>query len=102
AKYHRIPSEYAAQSYDAAMLIASALAKTGGDVSDLQALRTAVAAADFKPVRGNLSFNTNQFPIQDFYAFKVVKGAEGNATLKTVSKVLKNSKDAYYQECKRS
>lgn len=101
AKYHRIPSEYAAQSYDAAMLIDSALAKTGGNVSDLPALRKAIRAADFKSVRGNFSFNTNQFPIQDFYAFEVVKDSDGNATLKTVSKVLKDSKDAYYKECKR-
>ncbi|KAB0620574.1 ABC transporter substrate-binding protein [Castellaniella defragrans] len=101
AKYHRIPSEYAAQSYDAAQLIASALAKTGGNVADREAFKKALSAADFKSVRGNFSFNTNQFPIQDFYAFKVVKDAQGNATLQTVTKVLENSKDAYYQECKR-
>lgn len=102
AKYHRIPSEYAAQSYDAAMLIGSALAKTKGDTSNLQALRKAIAAADFKSVRGHFRFNTNQVPVQDFYVFEVVKDAQGNATLKTVDKVLKDSKDAYYKECKRS
>ncbi|OWT61795.1 ABC transporter substrate-binding protein [Candidimonas nitroreducens] len=102
AKYHRIPSEYAAQSYDAAMLIGSALAKVKGDTGNLQALRKAIDAADFKSVRGHFRFNTNQFPIQDFYVFKVVKDAQGNATLKTEAKVLKDSKDAYYKECKRS
>ncbi len=101
AKYHRIPSEYAAQSYDAALLIGSALAKTGGDVKDQTAFRKALANADFNSVRGHFKFNTNQFPIQDFYVFKVVKGSDGQATLQTVSKVMTDSKDAYYQECKR-
>lgn len=100
AKYKRIPSEYAAQSYDAALLIASALAKTQGNVSDREAFKKALSAADFKSVRGNFSFNSNQFPIQDFYVFKVVKGDAGQATLQTVAKVLEHSKDAYYQECK--
>lgn len=99
AKYDRLPSEYAAYSYDAAQLIGSALNKTGGDVSDLAALKKAVAAADFTSVRGDFSFNTNHFPIQDFYVFEVVKGDAGNAVLSVVTKALDDAKDSYYQQC---
>ncbi|HEY9278860.1 MAG TPA: ABC transporter substrate-binding protein [Eoetvoesiella sp.] len=101
-KYKRIPSEYAAQSYDAALLIDSALTKTNGKVSDLKALTAALKAADFDSVRGNFKFNSNQFPIQDFYVFEVVKDAQGNATLKTESKVVTDGKDAYFSACKLS
>ena len=51
-KYGREPSLYAAQSYDAARLIASALKKTGGEVKDKTAFRAALKAADFDSVRG--------------------------------------------------
>jgi len=99
AKYKRIPSEYAAQSYDAALLIDSALAKVKGNVKDTKALTAAMRAADFNSVRGKFKFNTNQFPIQDFYVFSVVKDAQGNTTLKTVSKTLTDARDAYYGDC---
>ena len=46
AKYGRFPSFYAAQSYDAIMLIASAVKAVGGDMSDKDAVRAALA----KPV----------------------------------------------------
>lgn len=99
AKYKRVPSEYAAQSYDAALLIDSALAKTKGSTSDRKALAAALKAADFKSVRGNFKFNTNQFPIQDMYVFEVVKDGRGGSTLKTVSKVMPNSGDSYVGAC---
>lgn len=99
AKYHRLPSEYAAYSWDAAQLIGSALKKTGGDVKDLSKLRAAVDAADFKSVRGSFRFNTNHFPIQNFYVFNVVKAAGGHAVLDPVEEILKDAKDSYYGQC---
>lgn len=99
ARYKRIPSEYAAQSYDAALLIESALAQTKGKVSDRKALGAALQKADFESVRGNFKFNSNHFPIQDFYVFEVIKDGKGNATLKTVSKVLADARDAYFGDC---
>jgi branched-chain amino acid transport system substrate-binding protein len=98
AKYKRTPSEYAAQSYDAALLIDSALRKTKGS-TDKATLQTALKAADFKSVRGTFSFGANNFPVQDFYVFEVAKDAKGNANLKTVSKQLTAHKDAYVGEC---
>lgn len=99
AKYKRIPSEYAAQTYDAVMLIDSALAKTKGNVSDVKALAAAMRAADFPSVRGKFKFNTNNFPVQDFYVFEVVKDAQGQATLKTIGKPLVDAADAYVAQC---
>jgi branched-chain amino acid transport system substrate-binding protein len=98
-KYNRIPSQYAAQSYDSALLIDSALKKTGGKVSDKNALTAALRAADFKSVRGNFRFNKNGFPIQDMHVFEVAKDAQGRVSLKTSSTPLKDLADPYVNEC---
>ena len=99
AKYKRLPSLYAAQSYDAAQLLNSALAKTGGKVDNMEALRTALKAADFKSVAGPFKFNTNQFPIRNFYRVDVAKDASGQAVFVNKGVVLKDHADAYYKEC---
>ena len=99
-KYGRIPSQYAAQSYDAALLLDSAIAKVKGNVGDKKAFQAALKAADFKSVRGNFKFNNNGFPIQDQYVFEVAKDAKGRVSLKTIGSPLKDHKDAYYTQCK--
>ena len=101
-KYNRIPSQYAAQSYDAALLLDSAIGKVKGNVADKKAFQAALRAADFKSVRGNFKFNNNGFPIQDQYIFEVAKDAKGRVSLKTVATPLKDHKDAYYTQCKLS
>lgn len=98
-KYNRIPSQYAAQAYDSALLIDSALRKTGGKADDKDAFRKALKAADFKSVRGNFKFGNNHFPIQDMYAFEVAKDDKGRVSLKTIAKPLPNHQDAYHTEC---
>jgi branched-chain amino acid transport system substrate-binding protein len=98
-KYGRIPSQYAAQSYDAALLLDSAIAKVKGNVADKPAFMAALKAADFKSVRGNFKFNNNNFPIQDMYVFEVAKDAKGRVNLKTVATPLKDHQDAYHTQC---
>jgi branched-chain amino acid transport system substrate-binding protein len=98
--YGRIPSQYAAQSYEAALLIDSALKKTKGNVADKKALRDALRAADYPSLRGSYKFGVNGFPIQDFYAFEVAKDANGRVSLKTIATVFKDHQDAYVSECK--
>ena len=100
AKYKRIPSQYAAQGYDAAQLIDAALTKTGGKVDDKKALLAAFRTAGFASVRGDFKFNTNQFPIQDLHIFEAVKDTQGRMTLKTVATPLKADKDAHAEKCK--
>ncbi len=99
AKYKRIPSQYAAQSYDAAQLLDAALAKVGGKVDDKKALMAALRTASFKSVRGDFKFNTNQFPIQDLHIFEAVKDSQGRLTLKTVATPLKSDQDAFADKC---
>jgi len=99
AKYKRIPSQYAAQSYDAAQLLDSAIRKVGGKVEDKAAFRAALRAAEFQSVRGTFRFNTNQFPVQDFHIFEAVKDGQGRMTLKTLETPLKEDRDAYFERC---
>ncbi|MGB6242223.1 MAG: ABC transporter substrate-binding protein [Castellaniella sp.] len=99
-KYNRIPSQYAAQSYDSALLIDSALQKTGGKIDDKQAFRDALRAADYASVRGAYKFNVNGFPIENFYAFEVAKDAQGRVSLKTIAQPLTDHADAYAGNCK--
>jgi branched-chain amino acid transport system substrate-binding protein len=98
-KYGRIPSNFAAQSYDAAQLLDSAIAKVGGKVADKKAFAAALKAADFRSVRGGFRFNTNHFPLHDMHVFEVVKDGGGRYTLKTIATPMKSQPDAYYQQC---
>jgi len=98
-KYNRIPTLFAAQSYDAAQLIDSALAKTKGNVDNKDALRAALKAADFASVRGKFKFANNQFPIQDYFIQQVATDAKGRVNLKTVATPLKDFTDDYAAKC---
>lgn len=98
-KYNREPSLYAAQSYDAARLIGSALQKTQGNVTDKAALRAALKAADFQSVRGYFAFNTNQFPIAPFYRVDVVKDAGGKVAFANKGTIFERSKDSFAGQC---
>jgi branched-chain amino acid transport system substrate-binding protein len=98
-KYNRTPSLYAAQSYDAAMLINAALTKTGGKADNRDTLRAALKSSEFKSVAGPFRFNTNQFPIRNFYRVDVAKDASGQAVFVNKGVVLKDHADAYHKEC---
>ena len=99
-EYGRLPSLYAAQGYDAALLIDSAVRDSNGQLSDKPAVRKALQAAKFESVRGPFKFNKNQFPIQDYYLRVIVKDAKGRVTNRTLGVVLKNHSDAYAGSCK--
>ena len=97
-KYNRFPSLYAAQSYDAAMLLNSALLKTQGKL-DREPFRAALKQANFKSVAGPFKFNNNQFPIRNFYRVDVAKDSSGQAALVNKGVVLKDHADAYASQC---
>jgi branched-chain amino acid transport system substrate-binding protein len=99
-KHNRIPSQYAAQAYDSALLLDAALRKTGGKANDRKALQAAIRSADFKSLRGSFRFNRNGYPIQDFYAFEVARDTTGEVSLKTLGVSLRNHQDAYVKDCK--
>ncbi len=87
AKYGHMPSNFAAQSYDAPAVIAAGLKATGGKVDDTAVLARAMRKAPLDSVRGNLKYNVNGFPIQPFYKAVVVKGGDGKPGLKIESKI---------------
>ncbi|MFK7901915.1 MAG: ABC transporter substrate-binding protein, partial [Nitratireductor sp.] len=96
AEYDRLPSLYASQGYDTANLIISAMGKA--KVSDQDAFRKALEAADFNSVRGAFKFGSNHHPIQDIYVREVIK--EGDVfTNKIIAKGLSNHTDAYAADC---
>ena len=68
----QVPAHYAAQAYDALNLIAAGIRAAKGDVSNIDAVRKGMEEADFDSVRGKIKFGKNHFPIQNFYARKVV------------------------------
>lgn len=98
-KHKRIPSQYAAQGYDSALLLDSAIAKVKGNVGDKPAFMAALKAADFKSVRGPFKFNHNNFPIMDMPVLQVAKDDKGRVSLKTLNFPLRNHQDAYHQSC---
>jgi len=98
--YHRPATYYSSQGYDTALAIGAALKATGGKLDDTNALRQAMLKADFKSVRGSFKFGPNQHPIQDWYALKAEKGADGKLELVTKSKILSDHSDAYAKDCK--
>src|SRR5690606_26294220 len=72
-KYDRMPSAYAAFSYDAAMLLNAAVKSLNGDVSDKKAFSKAIKNAKFESVRGDFKFGKNNYPVQNYHIFKVVQ-----------------------------
>lgn len=99
-EYKRIPSLYASQGYDAAMLMDSAVRQTRGNLADKAALRKALEAAQFASVRGKFRFNANHYPIQDYYLRVVRKDEKGRITNKLMGTIFTDHADAYVGECK--
>lgn len=99
AAYHAVPGSYAMQGYDALQLIDSALAKTGGSTADKAKLHAALHAADFASPRGKFRFNTNGYPIQDFYLVKAAKRPDGLYETEIVEKVFSDWADEFAASC---
>ena len=99
AAYKSVPGTYAFQAYDAAMLIDSAVKAAKGDMADKDVVKAALKKAEFTSLRGNFKFNTNGYPIQDFYLVKVAKRADGKFETQIDKKVFENYADRYAKEC---
>lgn len=99
-KYGYIPGSYAMQAYDTASLLDSAIAKTGGDLSDKDAIRAAIREADFTSLRGDFAFNNNHYPVQDFHMLDIVKRDDGKFHTSFVRTVAEDYADSFSQDCK--
>lgn len=100
-KYGRVPSHYAAVGFDTAKLLDIAVRKVKGNTSDKAAFAAAVksAGAELKSVRGPFRFNSNNMPVQNYYAFQTVKDG-GNVTVKQLGTPLQEHQDVYVAQCK--
>jgi branched-chain amino acid transport system substrate-binding protein len=100
-KFGYTPSFYGAQSYDAIMLIDSAVRGTKGNLKDTKALVAEMRKANYNSVRGKFQFNNNQHPIQDFYLLQAVKANnKDGVAMHIVQKAFEKHQDAYHQDCK--
>jgi len=98
--YGKMPVFYGAQSYDGIMLIDSAVRAVKGDLANKKGMIAAMRKANFNSTRGKFSFNTNHFPIQNFYLLKTVAGPAGQDPVMEIQKaVFTNHKDSYAKEC---
>jgi branched-chain amino acid transport system substrate-binding protein len=98
-EYNRLPTIYASQGYDTALLIDAAVREVKGKVENVEAVRKALRAAKFDSVRGAFKFNKNQYPIQNYYLRVIAKDAKGRLVNKTIGTVFKDRGDAYVQDC---
>ena len=98
-EYKRLPAMFAAQAFDAALMIDTAVKGLKGKVEDKEALRKALKSAKFDSTHGPFKLNTNQYPIQNYYLRVVGKDAQGRLVNKTLATVFKDHGDAYVQDC---
>ena len=101
AKFGGMPSHFAAQSYDAARLLAAGLRKTEGKIpeGDMLPLVKAMRKVEYPSIRGPYAYNVNGVPIQNFYKREVVLGQDGKPTIRTVGAVFEKQKDSYWTKC---
>jgi len=100
-EYKRTPTLYASQGYDDAQLIDATIRATKGNLADKDALRRAMRTAKFDSVRGPFKFNTNQYPIQNYYVRTVGSDGHGGLINKSFNDpILRDHGDAYVQACK--
>lgn len=99
-EYGRIPTLYASQGYDAAMLLDGAVRDVKGKLEDKEAFRKALRAANFKSVRGNFKFNNNQYPIQSYYLRVIGRDKQGRIANKTLKTILTDYHDPFASACK--
>ena len=98
--YGRLPSLYASQGYDAALLIDAAVRDVKGNLADKAAVRKALERAGFKSVRGTMKFNANHYPVQNYYLRVISRDAQGRIGNKTIGTIFDNHADAYVAQCR--
>jgi branched-chain amino acid transport system substrate-binding protein len=97
-KYHRLPTQYAAQAYDGVMLLDAGIRARGGNLDDRKGLIAEMHKANFQSVRGSFQFNNNNFPIQNMYKLTVVE-KDGKPAIEGTGVVVKDMEDAYHAAC---
>ncbi len=99
-EYGRLPSLYASQGYDTALLIDAAVRDSKGKLDDKGLVKKTLEAKRFKSVRGDFKFNSNHYPVQNYYLRVIGRDAQGRVTNKTMGTVFTEHADAYVAQCK--
>lgn len=98
AKYGRLPSDYAAASYDMINQLKAAVDELGGNTADTAKLSAALREANYQSVRGvKYKIGKNGFPLDRFVAVEVTGGPEWSLRSKEV--VLENTPDPHEADC---
>jgi branched-chain amino acid transport system substrate-binding protein len=100
ARFKRTPSMFAAQGYDAAVLLDQGIARAGASWTKAAELAKALRVGRFNSVRGEIGFGANGFPIQDYSVWKVVRDRDGRLTFAFERAILKAHQDVYVEKCK--
>ena len=100
AEHGRLPTLYASQGYDAALLIDAAVTAAGGKIEDKAAFREALRTVKAPTTRGEYRFGNNHYPIQNYYLREVAKNADGSVSNRFAGVVMENHADAYAADCK--
>ncbi|MDB5594625.1 MAG: transporter substrate-binding protein [Hyphomicrobiales bacterium] len=98
--YGRIPSPYAALAYDTTRLLDAAIKSIDGKIENKPAFRKALENVKFDSIRGSFKFNSNHFPIQNYYLVQIDKDAKGRPVAALRSTIKEGLTDAYSGECK--
>lgn len=99
AKHGQKPSNYAAQAYDGARILAATMKAMGGKFEDSLAIMKAMRKVTYDSVRGPYTYNVNGMPIQNFYKQEVIKGADGKPDIVTRGIINAAYKDSYWEQC---
>ncbi|TVR57875.1 MAG: ABC transporter substrate-binding protein [Candidatus Competibacteraceae bacterium] len=97
--YGRLPTLYASQGYDAALLLDAAVGAVEGRIDDKDAFRAALRTVEAPSTRGAYRFGNNHYPIQSYYLRQVVKQEDGGARNQYVGKIMDDHADAYAKDC---
>ena len=98
--YGTIPSPYAALAYDTTRLLDAAVKGVDGKIEDKKAFQKALENVKFESIRGSFKFNSNHFPVQNYYLVQIEKDAKGRSVAALKSTVKEGLTDAYAGECK--
>ncbi len=97
--YGRLPSLYAAEGYDAAMLLDSALKAVDKKFTQGDLFRAALRRADFASTRGSFRFDTNQFPIQSYLVRQVTTDGRDQLVDEQRGVLVRDLRDGHAAEC---
>lgn len=99
ARYGRLPSNYAASSYDMIIQLKAAVDELGGNTHDTAKLSAALRKANYRSVRGvHYRIGKNGFPVDRFFAVEV-DGGGPVWRLKSKETVLEDMADPHQAAC---